>query len=285
MSGQLRLLPAAPPTTHPTSLRLDQIVGWEHAKPRPALIEHMRRVQAVWEPIIVMPTRQGKHRFGEGRRRVKAVAILDGEGEWPKPVRIPAVIITGPDTSRAAIRAAAALAMHATRSDSPASELQAIETILDAAGADQEAVTIKQIAAETRMSVGTIRRLLRLRNLVPSLRRAFDQGEITAGVAEAASRLSSMQQGDLAGLLVAGERITAAMVRELTRGATRAAAEALPGGLFEERESGWQLSVAGHLEAALKRVPADEGGTLARDLSALLGRVRAGSAAAVESRG
>ena len=283
MSGQLQLVPATPPSVRFTSLRLDEIVGWEHARPRPALIAHMRRVQAVWEPIVVMPTRQGKHRFGEGRRRVKAVAILDGEGEWPKPVRVPAVIISGPDTSRRAIRAAAALAMHATRGESPASELQAIETILDAAGADQEAVTVKQIAAETGMPEQTIRRRLRLRNLIPPLRRAFDHGEITAGVAEAAARLSSTLQEDLARLLAAGERITTAVVRELTRTQTRAAADALPGGLFAERELSWQVTVAGHLEAAVRVLPDGEDAELARDLAGLLERVRGGLATPVPS--
>ena len=54
--------------------------------------------------------------------------------------------------------------------------------------------TVKEIAAQTGMSVQTVRRRLRLRSLTPALRAAFDHGRITASVAEAAARLPEPEQ-------------------------------------------------------------------------------------------
>lgn len=274
MSTQLQLLPATPPAISETALRLDEIIGWERASPTPRLIENIRQVQRVLEPVIVVPTTQGKYRFGEGRRRTKALAILIDRGEWERPLAVPAVVMSAPGCTRPAIRAAAvALAMHGTRSESPASELHAIETILQAAEADDESVTVKQIAAETGMSSQTIYRRLRLHTLIAPLRRAFDRGEIGATVAAGAARLGAFEQEAIARTLSSGQRITAASIRERTRGQTRDAADSLPASLFVEREPPWWVSVAGHLEAALRGVPTTESQELVGDIERLLRRV------------
>jgi hypothetical protein len=70
-------------------------------------------------------------------------------------------------------------------------ELGAIESILHAGGSDGEAVTVKPavtvkaISAQTGMSPHIVPRLP-LRSLTSALRPAFDEGRVTAGIAEAA---------------------------------------------------------------------------------------------------
>jgi ParB-like chromosome segregation protein Spo0J len=255
MSAQLELLPRTAPTIRSATLRLDQLTGFEHAQPRAELIELIRRLGRLLQPIVVVAARDGMHSIEEGRRRAKAIAMLAAEGEWPSPAVVDAVIVSGAGTNRRAIRAALALALHATRSDSPASELAAIEAILQTAGAENEDLTVREIGLQTGMSQQTVRRRLRLRRLVPALRTAFDRGEITTGVAEAAARLAERQQSALAQRLLDGERLTAPAVREVTRTQTRVAVDALPGGLFGEQTTQWQATVVGHLTAALQAVP------------------------------
>jgi ParB-like nuclease domain len=257
VSGQLQLIPRQPPTIEYTTLCLEQLTGWEHAQPRAALTEQIRLEQALLEPILVFATRAAKYAIVEGRRRTKAVAILVERGEWLTPVRIPAMIITGPDTTRRAVRAAATLTAHGTRSASPASELAAIEAIIAEAGEQDEAVTAREIARQTGMSQQTVRQRLRLRELHPQLRAAFDEGVLGAAIAEAAVKLSERQQEELVRRLGAGERLTARSVRELARERTCAAAEALPDSLFAESETAWPVTVAGYLRAALAAVPAN----------------------------
>jgi hypothetical protein len=132
------------------------------------------------------------------------------------------------------VRSGLTLALHASRSPSPASELRAIETILEAANGQEEATTVKQIAAQTGLSVQTVRRRLRLRSLTPGLRDAFDRGELTARVAEAAARLPQAQQQPLQRQLAEGARLTLAHVRGLTREQTSTAGAELPDGLFTD---------------------------------------------------
>jgi hypothetical protein len=153
------------------------------------------------------------------------------------------------------VLAGLALAMHASRGESPASELQAIETILAAGAVAGEAATVKQMAARTRLSIQTVRRRLRLRALIAELREAFDQGRLPASVAEAAARLPEAQQQALASHLGEGAGLTLARVREHARRQTSAATAELPDELFVERVAGWQTTVRGHLVAAADAIP------------------------------
>ncbi|HET6870146.1 MAG TPA: hypothetical protein VFH80_29810, partial [Solirubrobacteraceae bacterium] len=128
----------------------------------------------------------------------------------------------------------------------------------------------KEIAAQTGMSVQTVRRRLRLRSLTPALRAAFDEGKITASLAEAAARLPDACQHELEGQLEAGLRLSVADVRDVARGRSAAATGELPGGLFAEPEVVWQVTVRGHLIAALRAIPPDGGDELQRATRAAL---------------
>jgi hypothetical protein len=150
-----------------------------------------------------------------------------------------------------------ALALHASRSASPASELRAIEAILKAGSADGETATAQEIAAQTGMSIQTVRRRLRLRTLIDQLREAFDQSAIPQSIAEAAARRVDREQEMLADQLAAHSRLTLADVRDLAWERSEKAKAELPGELFSDREAPWQTTVRGHIIAGLSALPDD----------------------------
>jgi ParB-like chromosome segregation protein Spo0J len=177
MTGQLRLLPRQAPSIQHARVPIEQIDGWQHAQPDRELIELVREL-GVLQPVLLAPTRSGRYSLIEGRRRTKTIAILSQQDAAQVP-EIAALILTDRDAATVTVRAGLTLALHASRSDSPASELAAIEAILKAADDQERAVTVKQIAAQTDMPVQTVQRRLRLQRLTPRLRRAFDHGAIT----------------------------------------------------------------------------------------------------------
>jgi hypothetical protein len=115
------------------------------------------------------------------------------------------------------------------------------------------------------MSLQTVRRRLRLRSLTPALRAAFDERRISASVAEAAARLPEAQQKALEPQLEAAGRLSLSDVRHVAREHKSTATSEMRGGLFEEQSVAWQVTVRGHLTAALRATPID------RDFDALRG--------------
>lgn len=258
MSPQLTLLPTTAPKLRRQSLPLELIDGFEDAAPSAKLCELIRDL-GLLQPVVVVPGRSGRYRVVEGRRRCKALAQLAEAGDVRMPPTIDALVVEGSQAGRREVCGGLTLALHGSRTASPASELGAIETILHAADAESESVTVREIAAQTGMSVQTVRRRLRLRSLTPALRAAFDEGKITASAAEAAARLHEAQQKVLEKQLDAVNRLTGANVRDVTRERTAAVTSELPDGLFEEPEVAWEVTVRGHLAAALGAIPVDEG--------------------------
>lgn len=267
MSAQLQLLPDAPPSQALERITLDRLEGFEHANPSRELREQLAAL-GLLQPIIAVPVPDGRYRIVDGRRRAKAIEQLAGEGRWVAPPTVDTLVLGGASATRRGVGAGLTLAMHASRSASLASELAAIEAILSTAGEQDQALTVKEIAAQTGMSVQTVRRRLRLRSLSGELRRALDHGEITATIAEAAARLSAGQQAELERRLAAGERLTLAAIREVAREQVHAATAELPDALFAERDGAWQTTVLGHLTAAIAAVPDEHrDGALARALA------------------
>jgi ParB-like chromosome segregation protein Spo0J len=257
MTGQLQLIPKAPLTFRERTLDLSQLVGYENARPRPGLVEWVGRAGRLLQRAAVTPTGEGTFEVVDGRRRTKAIELNVQSGKIPAPGKVHVLCVGGPDTTRREVLAALTLMMHATRSASIASELTAIEEILASAGGHADQTTVSAIAEQTDMSVQTVRKRLRLRQLIPDLRTVLDNGTINGSVAEAAARLPEALQVQLGERLANGERLTAKIVRELSREQTRTAAQALPSDLFGTRETGWQLEVAGHLKAARGAIPDD----------------------------
>lgn len=174
MSGQLRLISTSPPARAIERVELDRLDGFADATPGRVLREQLRALGQL-QPIVAVPARGGRFRIVDGRRRAKAIARLTDDGEWPAPACADVLILEGADAARRSVRSGLTLAMHASRSASPVSELAAIEAILDSARDTEESTTVKEIAAQTGISVQTVRRRLRVRALTPGLRRAFDQ--------------------------------------------------------------------------------------------------------------
>jgi ParB-like chromosome segregation protein Spo0J len=258
VSGQLTLLPTAAPKLRRERLPLHLIDGFSDAAPSAKLRELIRDL-GLLQPVVVVPAQCGRYRVVEGRRRCKAIAQLAEADDARTLPTVDALIVEGRQTGRREVCGGLTLALHASRTASPASELRAIETILETSGAESEFFTVTEIAAQTGMSVQTVRRRLRLRSLTPALRTAFDEGKITANLAEAAARLPEAGQQELERQLEAGSRLSVADVRAVARGRTAAATGELPAGLFVESEVVWQVTVRGHLTAAIRAIPAEAG--------------------------
>jgi hypothetical protein len=75
-----------------TRLPLDAVEGFAEATPSPKLCELIRDL-GVPQPVVVAATRSGCYEILEGRRRCKAIAQLTGEGEWPAPPHVEALIV------------------------------------------------------------------------------------------------------------------------------------------------------------------------------------------------
>ena len=125
---------------------------------------------------MVAASRPGCYTLIDGRRRCRAIARLAEEGQWPAPAHVEALVLNGREPLPREVRGGLSLALHASRCPSPASELDAIEAILDCGAVAGEAATVTEIAAQTGMSVQTVRRRLKLRSLDPALRDAFRPG-------------------------------------------------------------------------------------------------------------
>ncbi|HEY3759733.1 MAG TPA: ParB/Srx family N-terminal domain-containing protein [Solirubrobacteraceae bacterium] len=271
MSPQLSLLPDAPAEIRREPVRLELIDGFANAAPSAKLRELIREL-GLLQPVVIVAKRNGRFDVVEGRRRCKAIAQLADQNQWPTPPEVDALALNAPEASRAEVRGGLALALHATRSASPASELREIEAILKTGDADGDVATVKEIAAQTAMSVQTVRRRLRLRSLILKLRDAFDQGMITASVAEAAARLPEPEQQALTRQLAERGKLTLLDVREVARQRNDEAKADLPSELFCDRELPWPAIVRGHIIAALQALPKTEQPLAAR-LEAALARV------------
>jgi hypothetical protein len=77
-------------------------------------------------------------------------------------------------------------------------------------------------------------------------------------VAEAAARLPAAQQEELERELEGDGRLTLAQVRDVVRDRATTSAGELPDGLFAEQEAPWQVTLRGHLAAALAAIPPGE---------------------------
>jgi ParB-like chromosome segregation protein Spo0J len=274
-SDQLELLPDGMPKTRRARLQLSTLTGFEHAPPRRELVESIARL-GLLQPVVAAESGESGYRVIEGRRRTKAIEQLAEDGRWPVPPTIDALVIDDGAGYGETVRSGMVPALHAVRSASPVSELQAIEAILEAGG--EEAATVKRIAEQTGMPVQTVRRRLKLRALAPDVRAAFQSGPISVTVAEAAARLDTDQQEELERLAETGERITLRTVKDASRRRTREVAAELGAELFAERQTPWRGTVRGHLKAALDAIPiAERNGVLGQAIAAMVARAESGS--------
>lgn len=194
--------------------------------------------KGVLVPILVL-SRNGSYTVLDGRRRVTAAKAAGIE-------LVPAVVLEegGPEVT---------ILAHATRSENPVAELQAVQELV------KEGMSEEEIARAGYTSIQRIRKLAKLNRLHPSLRQAVENGEIAPGVAFQAARLPLEQQKQL----LEAEKITADAVREAQSARKQEALPELAGLVKQEPPATFdellgQLS-AGTLQQILFELPEEPG--------------------------
>ena len=214
---QAELIPAEPLVWFESELGLDELPDSSvlaGGEPERALIDSIR-IYGLMDPISVVERRySGERTIVAGRRRLKAfryLAKLTGEVRFQS---IPAMVayVDGDLSGQLT------LTSNATRRDNPAADLAAIKSIRQA----RPGITDEEMAKVTGMPLQTIRKRLKLTGLINPLAAAFEDGDISVGVAESIASLPDHLQDDIANRYQSGERVTAGMVRE-TRTARRQA--------------------------------------------------------------
>ena len=183
-------------------------------KVRTALLKSIRE-KGVLTPILVQQNGAG-YKILDGRRRVSA-AIQAGLEE------IPAILLEegGPEIT---------LLAHATRSENPVAELEAIQEL------QRFGLSEKEIARAGYSSLTRIRRLAKLNRLAPELAEKVQAGEIAPGVA---FQIAGLPQEDQRQLLAEDDEaqyrpdrtrstVTAKAVRQAKYARRQAAVPALP---------------------------------------------------------
>jgi ParB family chromosome partitioning protein len=187
-------------------------------KVRAGLLKSIRE-KGVLTPILVQQNGGNasivRYKILDGRRRV-AAAIQAGLEE------IPAILLEegGPEVT---------LLAHATRSENPVAELEAIQEL------QRLGLSEKEIARAGYSSLARIRRLAKLNRLAPELAEKVQAGEIAPGVAFQIAGLSQEDQRQLLAeddVQYRSERtrspVTAKAVRQAKYARRQAAVPALP---------------------------------------------------------
>ena len=206
-------------------------------KVRAGLLKSVK-ARGILEPILVSPASSGGYIVGyivrDGRRRVKAAIEAGLE-------TVQAVVLEdgGPEIT---------ILAHATRSENPVAELDAIQEL------QRSGMSEKEIAAAGFAPVSRIRRLAKLNRLVPELAEKVDAGEIAANLTfEIAGLPPQIQRG-----LLDEEKITAETVRQAKYARRQAAIPDLADLVGEAQPPATFENVIGQLSAdTLKAVLAD----------------------------
>jgi ParB/RepB/Spo0J family partition protein len=174
---------------------------------RTSLLKSIRE-KGILTPILVRRNGHdaGDARFNilDGRRRV-AAAMQAGLEE------VPAILLEdgGPEVT---------LLAHATRSENPVTELEAIQEL------QRRGLSEKEIARAGYSSLARIRRVAKLNRLAPELAEKVAAGAIAPGVA---FQVASLPQEEQHRLLATEEKVTAKTVRQAKYARRQAAVPAL----------------------------------------------------------
>lgn len=221
MTEQAELIPQNP---FVFTDRVIELVSLEDFVEPPVTASFQKSVEdyGVMEPIIVYPSgrKDGMYRIADGRRRTLA-SFRAGR------TTIPAMVVTGGDESAIDLHKITIIA-NAQRGNNPFSEYQAIMALVKSGKSE------KQIAVETGMPVGTIRKRMKLNALPTVVIDKVREGVISAGAAETATKLSKSQMDELVELLNDPdvERVTHTQVLELRDVDRDQAVAELPDQLF-----------------------------------------------------
>lgn len=159
-------------------------------------IEH----DGVLEPVQLRKESDGTYTIADGRRRI---AVLDSLNR--ASVR---AFVLPPLYSSAAV----ALLLNHQRSGNPFSDFESFEELLQDEGA-----TYATIAERTGIPIGTIKRILKLSNLIVPLYNLARIGKIGTALAFAASSLSVAEQERLAEVYTENQKLTMDDLRALKK--------------------------------------------------------------------
>ena len=197
------------------TIPISQIVGYENAKPKKALVRSIQNQGFLVEfPVIVTLQDDGTYRLLDGRRRIAAA----------KAAGLESVLAEISD-----LGAALTILSHATRSENPVAELKAYQEL------QRQGMSETEIARAGYATLGRVRKIAKLNRLIPGIAERVDKGEIAPGVAFDITRLAPEVQRELA----KEEKIIGPLVseyRQVEREASMLSVDGLED-LFDEPEA------------------------------------------------
>jgi len=229
------------------TIPISQIVGYENAKPKKALVRSIQNQGFLVEfPVIVTQQDDGSFRLLDGRRRTAAA----------KAAGVESVLAEGSEAG-----AALTILSHATRSENPVAELKAYQEL------QRQGMSEAEIARAGYATLGRVRKIAKLNRLIPEITGRVEVGEIAPGVAFEITRLAPEVQRNLA----REEKITGPLVQEYRQVEREEAILSVDGleALFDEPEAATIEDVFAFLSedtlyAILAEMPADNRFTLWR---------------------
>jgi len=238
MGEQAELIPEIPFTF--TEVVIDLISLDEYVEPQiPASFQRSIGRYGVMEPIIVCKSgrHDGMYRVVDGRRRATAARRVGLS-------LIPAVVVSGGDDAAEEYHKITLIA-NTQRGSNALSEYDAIMELVKSGKSE------KQIAVETGMPFGTIKKRLKLNALPKAVIEKVRDGDLSVGAAEEATKLTASQMDVLIAKLTDDERsrVTLAEVQQLREAERRGAIDDLPEQLFMPEV---ELTVEEKFEADLR---------------------------------
>lgn len=152
------------------SIPISQIVGYENAKPKQALVRSIQDQGFLAEfPVILTPEDDGNYRLLDGRRRTAAA----------KAAGLECVLA---EISEAGV--ALTILSHATRSENPVAELKAYQEL------QRQGLSQEEIARAGYVTLQRMRKIAKLNRLVPEIAGRVEGGEVAPGVAFEIARMA-----------------------------------------------------------------------------------------------
>lgn len=245
---QLDLIPERMPVAAFERVMLTDLPPVTEA-PNPDFTQNIQRLGVVL-PVALVQREQPEHGshyiIADGRRRVAACRRLER-------ATVPAMIF--PPGTPLAYAAAITLSTNLQRRVNPISELEAIESLMQAGRTEEE------VAEALRVSVTTLRSRLRMASLAEYLREQVRVGALSVTAAALAARLPRGQQNQIRQGLQRGERWTPDRIRSTFLPAEAPEQNRLPlpgNGVNVSSVTGW-AEIHRALGLCLNALPTGEG--------------------------
>lgn len=240
-----------PLTTEYKEVSVNDFPEFPGVNPTPQMVTSVKRF-GVLEPILLRG-----NTLVAGRRRLKAARVA---GLKTIPARL-----FPEDFSNEYILS---LIENEQRRVNPLSDLHAVESLLDL-GKEE-----KEISVETGISLQRLKKILSLRNLIPPLRKAFDDGIIKYSVAHIASKKSKKLQNQLASLLEQDGVLRLKDLQEIIKVERKSKIASLPDSLFNSVSPDWKTQTLQKLEEARRQAEIDADSNWLDKLDRIIGELK-----------